>query len=260
MKIFDTHIHIGLIHEDSIERKVIIKRAKKLSNVERFLCIANSIKDFDDVHSALKSVDGIYFAVGISPSEVSYKDKDWEEKVTERLKEERVIAVGETGLDYTKKFGNKNSQVELFISHIEIAKKHDKPLVIHNREAGLDIIEILKNRIFDGNIVFHCYSENWDFTTKILKEFDNAFVSFAGNLTYKSAKDLYDTAKKVPLERVVLESESPFMTPNVYKGKRNIPEYLMETLKYFAMIRNMEIENLADILWQNSNRLFGFKE
>jgi TatD DNase family protein len=164
------------------------------------------------------------------------------------------VAVGETGLDYYRKFGNKDAQVELFIRQLELAAKLDLPVVIHNREAGQDVLEILRDRIPARGGVLHCYSEDWEYAQQALEL--PLYISFAGNVTYRNARNLHETAKNMPLDRMLIESESPFMVPATHRGKRNRPSYMVETMKFIAELRELPEEEVAETLYENSRRLF----
>ena len=142
MQFFDTHAHIGLTYDDPIEQLRVIQKAKN-AGVTRIVSINNSLHDFDIVYNNLKSLSGIYHAVGVAPSEVTNPGKDWIAKIENSLQLPNVIAVGETGLDYYKQFGDKHSQIELFITQLELAQKHNVPVIIHNRDAGKDVFDIL---------------------------------------------------------------------------------------------------------------------
>ncbi|MFP4113268.1 MAG: TatD family hydrolase [Spirochaetota bacterium] len=254
MRLFDSHAHIGLIHEDPIEQLIVVQEAKR-EKVEGVLSICNNLRDFFQVYENLKTASHVYHAIGVSPSEVTNPGRDWREKIEEGAGLDRVVAIGETGLDYYRKFGDKDSQIELFIAQLEIADRLGKPVVIHNRDAGADVLDILRQKIPRKGGVLHCYSEDWAYAQHAL-ELD-LYISFAGNVTYRNARNLHETARNMPLERMLIESESPFMVPSAYRGKRNKPAYLMENLKFLAELREMEPEALADQLFENSLRFFG---
>ncbi len=256
MKLFDTHAHIGLIHEDPIEQLIVVQEAKRAS-VEGVVSICNNLRDFFQVYENLKTANHVYHAVGVSPSEVTNPGRDWTTQIEEGAKLDRVVAIGETGLDYYRKFGDKDSQIELFIAQLELADRFDKPVIIHNREAGADILDILRQKTPRRGGILHCYSEDWTYAQAALEL--NLYISFAGNVTYRNARNLHETAKNIPLDRMLIESESPFMVPAAYRGKRNKPSYLSETAKYIAEIREMEVEELAEALFDNSRRLFGIQ-
>lgn len=210
MKFFDTHAHIGLIYDDPVEQLRVIQQAK-LAGVTRIISINNSLLDFEKTYNNLKIVSGVYHAVGVAPSEVTNPGSNWINTIEKNLTLPNVIAVGETGLDYYKQFGDKRSQIELFITQLEIAQKHNLPVIIHNRDAGKDIYDVLSERIPDAGAILHCYSEDADYAQKCLDK--KIWFSFAGNLTYRNARNLHETVLNIPLDRILLETESPFMIP-----------------------------------------------
>jgi len=257
MKLFDSHAHIGLINEDPIEQLIIVQEAKQ-EHVEGLISICNNLQDFFQVYENLKTASHVYHSVGVSPSEVVHPGKDWASQIEEGAKLERVVAIGEIGLDYYRKFGDKDSQIELFIRQLEIADHLGFPVVIHNREAGKDVIEILREKLPARGGVLHCYSEDWEYAKLALEL--NLYISFAGNVTYRNARNLHDTARNMPLDRMLIETESPFMVPAAFRGKRNKPSYLIETAKFIAELRNQPVEELAEILYANSLRFFGINQ
>lgn len=254
MRMFDTHAHVGLIHDDPIEQLIIVQEARQ-DGIDGILSICNNLRDFFTVYENLKTASNVYFAVGVSPSEVTNPGRDWEEQLEKGASFDRVVAIGETGLDYFRKFGDKNSQIELFIRQLEIADRLRKPVVIHNREAGQDTLQILKEKLPDKGGVLHCYSEDWAFAQQAL-ELD-LYISFAGNVTYRNARTLHETAQKMPIERMLVESESPFMVPAQHRGKRNKPSYMKETVSFLAELRELPVEEMSEILYQNASRFFG---
>lgn len=253
MQLFDTHAHIGLIHQDQMEQLLTIQIAKR-NGIVHIVNICNSLHDFEQVYENLRTASNVYHAVGVSPSEVTNPGLNWEQRIHTLAKFERVIAIGETGLDYYRNYGDKNSQVELFIHQLDIARNLHLPVVIHNREAGRDVLDILKTRLSEYGGILHCYSEDWLYAMEALEL--PLYFSFAGNITYKNVRHLHQTIANLPLDRILIESESPFMVPAAYKGKRNKPVYLIETAKAVAEIRNMPLEETAQALYENSLRAF----
>jgi len=254
MQYFDTHAHIGLICEDPIEQLMVIQEARQVS-VTRLVSICNSLIDFVKIFENLKSAANVYHAVGVSPSEVQNPGRNWIEIIEQNAKNPRVIAVGEIGLDYYRKFGDKKSQIELFITQLDLAAKLNLPVIIHNRDAGKDVLDILRDRLPPRGGVLHCYSENAEYAKKALDL--NLYFSFAGNLTYRNAKNLHETIDVLPLDRILIESESPFMVPADHRGKRNMPKYLPLTARFLAEMLDMSDEETSAVLWENSNRFFG---
>lgn len=257
MQFFDTHAHIGLIYDEPIEQIRTIQKARQ-ARVTRIVSICNNLRDFAHVYEHLKSVPGVYHAVGVAPSEVTAPGRNWIETIEQSLKLPNVVALGETGLDYYRKFGDKRSQVELFITQLELAEKHNMPVIIHNREAGRDVLDILRERIPSAGAVLHCYSENAAYARKAADL--NVYFSFAGNLTYRNARNLHETVFEIPVDRILVETESPFMVPAEYRGQRNMPAYLPSTVKFLAEMLEMDMESLADQLWKNSCAFFRLSE
>ncbi|MCL2175724.1 MAG: TatD family hydrolase, partial [Treponema sp.] len=181
--------------------------------------------------------------------------KDWLQHIEQSVQYPRVVAIGEIGLDYYRKFGDKKSQIELFITQLDLAAKLNLPVIIHNRDAGHDVLDILRDRLPPRGGVLHCYSEDAAYAEKALEL--NLYFSFAGNLTYKNAKNLHEAIDVLPTDRILIESEAPFMVPADYRGKRNMPKYLPITARYMADRLEMEEEALANQLWDNANKFFG---
>jgi TatD DNase family protein len=253
MQFFDTHAHVGLIVEDPIEQLIVIQEARQ-AQVTRLVSICNSLHDFTSVYDNLKSASNVYHAVGVSPSEVQNPGKDWAQIIEQAVQSPRVVAIGEIGLDYYRKFGDKKSQIELFITQLDMAAKLNLPVIIHNRDAGHDVLEILRDRLPPRGGVMHCYSEDAAYAEKALDL--NLYFSFAGNLTYRNARNLHEALVVLPLDRILIESESPFMVPADYRGKRNMPKYLPLTARFMAEMLEIDEEQLAAQLWSNANKFF----
>jgi TatD DNase family protein len=256
MRLFDTHAHIGLITEDPIEQLLVVQEAKQ-EDVVGIVSISNNLRDFEQIYQNLRSENHVYHSIGVSPSEVSHPGDDWEARIQEGSKRERIVAVGEIGLDYYHKFGDRDSQIELFIRQLDLAQKLNLPVIIHNREAGSDVLEILKERIPERGGILHCYSEDYAYAKRALEL--NLYISFAGNVTYRNARNLHETARQMPLDRILIESEAPFMVPAAYRGKRNKPSFLKETSAFVAELREMPEEELSEVLFANSLSVFGLQ-
>ncbi len=254
MQLFDTHAHIGLINEDPIEQMIIVQEAKQ-EDIVGIVSISNNLRDFFQIYENLKTESHVFHAIGVSPSEVSHPGGDWETKISEGAATlKRIVAIGEIGLDYYRKFGDRDSQIELFIHQLELAARLDLPVIIHNREAGDDVLNILREKLPPKGGILHCYSEDYEYAKRAL-ELD-LYISFAGNVTYRNAKNLHETARNMPAERMLIETESPFMVPALYRGKRNKPSYLVETAKFVAELRGVSLEEMADQLTANSLKFF----
>ena len=257
MQYFDTHTHLGLIIDDPIEQLIVIQEARQVS-VNRIVSVCNNLHDFAQVYENLKSAANVYHAVGVSPSEVQNPGKNWLQIVEQSVSLPRSVAIGEIGLDYYRKFGDKKSQIELFITQLDLANKLNLPVIIHNRDAGHDVLDILRDRLPPRGGVLHCYSEDAAYAEKALKL--NLYFSFAGNLTYRNAKNLHETVTMLPLDRILIESESPFMVPAEHRGKRNMPKYLPLTARFMADLMQIDEETLATHLWENACKFFGLPD
>ena len=254
MQFFDTHAHIGLLHDDKMEQLLAVQLAK-VKKVKHIVSICNSLFDFEKTYANLESADSVYHAVGVSPTEVANPGKDWEERILLHAKKDRIVAIGETGLDYYHMFGgDKSAQIELFLRHLDIAKQLDLPVIIHNRNAGEDLLNILEKKLPPKGGILHCFGEDWTFSKRALSL--NLTFSFAGNLTFKNSRAIQEVAHNLPLDRIAIESEAPFMTPYPYKGERNKIPYLIETAKALSEIRETSLEELSENLYANSLRAF----
>ncbi|MBQ7159453.1 MAG: TatD family hydrolase [Treponema sp.] len=260
MQFFDTHAHIGLIYDDPIEQLRVIQQAKQ-NGVTRIISINNSLYDFKIVYNTLKSVNGVYHAVGVAPSEILNPGRDWVATIEESVKLPNVVAIGETGLDYFKQYGDKRTQIEMFITQLELAQKYNLPVIIHNRDAGKDIFDVLSERIPESGAIFHCYSEDAAYAKRCLDAGLNVYFSFAGNLTYRNARNLHETVLNIPIDRVLIETESPFMIPAEFREKkRTMPAYLPSTARFLAEMLEKPLEEVADQLWKNSCKVFKLPE
>lgn len=256
MQFFDTHCHIGLIYDDPIEQIRVVQAAKQ-ENVTRIVSINNSLRDFKKVYPVLKVFPGIYHAVGVAPSEIANPGADWQKTIEDSLSLPNVVAVGECGLDYCKMTADKGTQIEFFITQLDIAQKHNLPVIIHNRDAGKDVFDVLKDKIPDSGAILHCYSEDAAYAKKCLDAGLNVYFSFAGNLTYRNARNLHETVMNIPVDRILIETESPFMIPAEYRElKRTKPAMLPSTANFLADMLDMPIEGLSQKLWENSCKIF----
>lgn len=255
MQLFDTHAHLGLLHSEKMEQLLDVQLAK-LKSVKHIVSICNSLPDFEKTYANLESASSVYHAVGVSPTEVTHPGKGWEDRVIAFADYPRVIAIGETGLDYYHMFGgDKSLQIELFLKQLDIARHLDLPVIIHNRNAGADLLNILKQKLPPKGGILHCFGEDWEFAKRALEL--NLTFSFAGNITFRNSRAIQEVARRLPEDRIVIESESPFMTPYPYKGERNKPAYMIETANTLSEIRETYLEELCETLYANSLRAFG---
>ncbi len=253
MKLFDSHCHLALLYEDGVEQIRVVDEAKR-NGVVGITNVSTNLRDFFSCYKNTKHLKNVFHTIGLCPSEVINPGRDWEMQLEEGLSYPKVVGVGEIGLDYFHKYGDRNAQIEFFIRQLEIAANRNLPVVIHNREAGEDTKNILKSKLSSAGGVLHCFSEDYDFA-KVMIDL-GLYISFAGNLTYRNAKNLHDVAKALPISSLLIETDSPFLTPHNYRGKRNQPSYIVETAKFLADLKGMKVEDLSEILLQNSLNAF----
>ena len=254
MQIIDSHCHIDRLDLDSFGGSIesMLDHARNLS-VDKFLCVCIDLEHFDDVHTLSKSYPNIYCSVGVHPIETNCKDPSIEE-LLEYAKSNRVIAIGETGLDYFHvRKDEADWQRDRFRRHIAASNQSGKPMIIHMRDSKEDTIEILSREKAEKGVM-HCFAEDLETAEAAIDL--GFYISFSGILTFKSAQDLREVAKQIPTERILIETDSPYLTPVPYRGKPNSPAYTYYVAEKLAEIRNTTIGEIAKVTTQNFNQLF----
>ncbi len=254
MQIVDSHCHIDRVDLEEFGGSVesMLSHAKELS-VNKFLCVCIDLEHFDQVHNLALQHSNIYASVGVHPTEIIGKEPSVE-KLLELSSSERVIAIGETGLDYFRvKKDEADWQRDRFRRHIRASNKSEKPLIIHMRESKEDIIDILQKENAQSGVM-HCFAEDWE-TAKAALDL-GFYISFSGILTFNNANDLREIAKKVPADRLLVETDSPYLTPAPYRGKPNSPAYTYYVAEKLAEVRNTSIDEIAEVTTTNFNNLF----
>ncbi len=254
MQIVDSHCHIDRVDLKAFGGSVesMLSHAKELS-VNQFLCVCIDLEHFDQVHNLALQHSNIYASVGVHPTEIISKEPSVE-KLLELSSSDRVIAIGETGLDYFRV--NKDEadwQRDRFRRHIRASNKSKKPLIIHMRDSKEDIIDILQKENAQSGVM-HCFAEDWE-TAKAALDL-GFYISFSGILTFNNANDLREIAKKVPADRLLVETDSPYLTPVPYRGKPNSPAYTYYVAEKLAEVRNTSIDEIAEVTTTNFNNLF----
>ena len=253
MKFFDTHAHLtDPAFKEGIDS--VISEANK-NDVEYMINICCDIKS---IESGLKTVYGkknVFTAIGLHPNYADRIKQDDLKYVKECLeKHANIAAIGETGLDYYRDTSGKKQQKELFRKHIEWALEFDLPIIIHNREAHKDILDIIKDYSINRGVI-HCFSGTLEFAQTCLNR--GFYISFAGNLTYPSAPDLRQVAKDIPNDRILIETDCPYLAPQAVRGKRNQPSFLKYTALELAKVKGLDAEEVACHTTENAKRLFG---
>lgn len=236
------------------------------AQVSRALCICTTIEEFEQVHELATSYDNFWSTVGVHPDNEDIYEPNVQDLI-DRGSLDRVVAIGETGLDYYQMSERKGGrtiedmgwQRDRFRTHIRAARQLQLPMVIHTRSASEDTLRILKEEGESGDNgsaggVFHCFTETQAVAKAALDL--GFYISFSGILTFKSAQDLRDVAAWVPLDRLLIETDSPYLAPVPYRGKTNNPSYVPYVAQLLADLRGMPVEEMADLTSQNFNQLF----
>jgi len=253
MRIIDSHCHLDF--EDFNEDfKQVLDRARN-NSIIGMQTICTKISEFENILSIANSEKNIWCSIGTHPHNTEH-DIISSEQILNMSKNTKVIGIGETGLDYYYENSSKESQKHSYIQHIRISKKSGLPLIIHAREADQDIINILKSENKDNDIkgVIHCFTGSKDMAKKAL-ELD-LYISFSGIITFKNADNIRECCKIVPKDKILIETDAPFLAPTPNRGKRNEPSYILETLKTVAELKKIDIKEMAEITTNNFFNLF----
>jgi TatD DNase family protein len=251
----DSHCHLDRLKLAPYNGDLSLAlKAAKENLVETLLCVAIDLEHIEDVLSIAANYDDVYASVGVHPGST-----ECEEPTVERLlalsEREKVIAIGETGLDYYYGEEHKDIQQEWFKRHLLASKACRKPVIVHTRDARADTLALIK-QYSDPDVagVLHCFTEDWDMASKAIEH--NFYISFSGIVTFKNAKELQEVAKKVPLERMLIETDSPYLAPIPYRGKPNEPKYVPEVAKFIAELKGLDVQQVAEQTKQNFLSLF----
>ncbi len=250
----DTHAHLFYPNFNE-DLDAVIGRAKE-SGIDYIITPATDLETSGKVIELIEKYDFIYGTVGIHPHET----KDWDNSLIERIEElashKKVVAIGEIGLDYYYDFSPKEKQIEAFKAQIDLALKLNKPVVIHNRESDDDMMSIIRSYKDTGlKAQFHCFSGTFEQARELVKL--NHFISFTGNITFKKSDQLREVVSKLSLESVMLETDSPFMTPEPHRGKTNEPSFVKIIAEKIAEIHHLNVEDVARVTSYNVFRMFG---
>ena len=256
----DSHCH--LTFPDLANDLLDIRAAMAAAQVTRAMCICTTLEEFPSVHQLALSYDNFWASVGVHPDNEGVKEPSVDDLV--RLGQlPRVVAVGETGLDYYRLNGRTVADMQWqrarFRVHIQAAQQLKKPLVIHTRSASADTLAILKEEGEDGSAsaaggVFHCFTETREVAKAALDL--GFYISFSGILTFKTAQDLRDIVSLVPLDRMLIETDSPYLAPVPHRGKTNNPSYVPFVAQQIASLTDQSVEEVARLTSANFSTLF----
>ncbi len=242
----DTHCHLNYEYDNGVDD--VIRHARQ-AGVKVLICATANPADILPVLNIAKNYDNIFITTGIHPE---YTNTNPNEFLTDDiLNNPRVVGVGEIGLDYHDGTMTRDAQIQLFEKQLEIALKHNMPVAIHTRDAEQDTAAILTNK-YKG--VMHCFTSSWDLARVMLDR--GFYFSASGILTFKNAESVRETFAKIPNDRIVIETDAPYCAPVPYRGKKCEPAMVIETAKVLAQIKNLQIEDLETILYENTKRLY----
>lgn len=251
----DSHCHLDCLRHENWENGLqgAIDQAQQ-NGVGHMLCVSIELENFPNVLAIAQQYDFVSASVGVHPNVTEGKDPGADELV-DMASDPNIVAIGETGLDYFRSQGDLEWQRERFRQHIAAARKCGKPLIIHNRESTEDCLDILKAEGADEiGGVMHCFVENWEIAKRAMDL--NFYISFSGIVTFKSAQELKEVARKMPLDRMLVETDSPYLAPVPYRGKENQPAYVRHVAEHIAELRETTLEKIADTTTDNFFKLF----
>jgi len=252
--LIDSHSHLN--HEDFINNTdQYIKECENV-NVKAFLCVGWDLKSSIDAVNIANKYKNVYAAVGVHPSDVKKMGSDDFNKIEELLNNPKVVAIGEIGLDYywEKDINERNRQKEYFIMFINLAKKHNLPVVIHSRDAINDTYEILKNNKSIKGGVMHCYPAGKEYIDRFVEL--NFYFGVGGVVTFNNSKTLKEAVKAMPLDRLLLETDAPYLTPVPFRGTPNHSKYLPYVAKEVANLRGISLEIVEEKTSKNFGKIF----
>lgn len=251
----DSHCHLNF-EQLSTQLDDVVRRAD-LANVGHMLTIGTKLREFEGVRAIAEGYDNIHCSVGIHPHEAEEEGGAVTvEKLVELSNHPKVVAIGETGLDYFYEHSPREEQKHSFRVHIEAARKTGLPLIVHTRDADEDTIEILQEEYAKGPFtgVIHCFSSGWEVAEKSMEI--GFYISISGIVTFKAAEELRDHVKKIPLDRLLVETDSPYLAPVPNRGKTNEPSFVAHTAAKVAELKSVSEEEIADITTSNFFALF----
>ena len=256
MKFFDSHAHLD---DDKFndDREEIINKIHN-ENIDKFISAGYSLEGSEKAIELSNKYKFIYSTCGISPNDIPQtEEKLWImlEKIEKLAKEnKKVVAIGEIGLDYYWNKDNKELQKKAFIKQIEMADRLELPIVIHTREAVMDTLEILKQNNVKCKGVFHCCPLNRELVKEGLKL--GLYISFAGAVTFKNSKNANEIIEMVPLDRILIETDSPYLSPEPLRGRRNDPRNVKYIAQKIAEVKGIALEEVANITYKNAEEIF----
>ncbi|MDN4503335.1 TatD family hydrolase [Alteromonadaceae bacterium BrNp21-10] len=248
----DSHCHLDRLKKtpDELAQTVAFAMDK---GVEHFLCVSVSVSEFPQMLETIRPFENVSASCGVHP--LHQEDACDYQTLFDAANSEKVVAIGETGLDYYYSADTREVQTTSFIDHIKVANALNKPLIIHTRDAREDTIDLLRQHLAPTTRgVLHCFTENWEMAKAAMEL--GFYISISGIVTFASAKELQDVVKQIPLDRLLIETDSPWLAPVPYRGKQNQPAYVKEVGEFIAKLKGISVEELAKTTTDNFYKLF----
>ncbi len=255
MFIVDSHCHLDALDYENLHKDIADVLAKaRAQEVKHLLAVGVTLSRFEKAYPTLSQFKDISLACGVHPLDID--DEPFNLAHLRQLaQDKKVIAIGELGLDYYYSAENKKRQQQVFAEQIEVANELAKPIIVHTRSAREDTLGLLKEANADKcSGVIHCFTENWDFAKSALDL--GFYISISGIVTFKNAEALRDVVRKIPADRLLVETDSPYLAPIPYRGKENQPAYTRQVCEYLATLKGKSTEEFAQITTENFERLF----
>jgi TatD DNase family protein len=255
----DSHAHLDMEEFDE-DRGEVIERARQ-EGIIAILCPAD-LTDQKSTQTTLGLADidtNIFAAAGVHPHQAKLFKEDHAKKIEQLSREKKIMAVGEIGLDFHYNFSEPRQQEEAFRLQLATAKKTGLPVIVHSRNSGIQTAQAVESEQFTAGGVLHCFTEDWELAQRMLDQ--NFSISFSGILTFPKAEELREVAQKIPLNKMLIETDSPFLVPSPIRGriKRNEPAFMIETAKTLAELKKISLYELAEITTHNFETLFQFE-
>jgi TatD DNase family protein len=250
----DSHCHLN--YQGLVEEQPAVLDRARAAGVELMLNISTRASEWDAVIATAERESDVMASVGIHPHEADLHPDVHAERLAEKAQHPKVVGIGETGLDYYYDHSDRDRQRQSFRGHIDAARRTQLPLIVHTRDAEADTFAILEEEMGKGAYpaLIHCFTGTREFAEKVLAL--GLFISISGIVTFKNARDLQETARTIPLDRLLIETDSPFLAPVPHRGKACEPAYVADTARFLAELRGEPVEALAEVTSANFRRLF----
>ncbi|GAA6204380.1 TatD family hydrolase [Thalassotalea sp. SU-HH00458] len=253
----DSHCHLDRLDLTSFDNNLDnVISAAQLAQVNQLLCVSVTLEDFPSMAEQTAKYENVLLTCGTHP--LNQGDEVDQNLLAELSQSPRVVAIGETGLDYFYAPETKAVQLDSFRKHVRVANQLNKPLIIHTRDAQQDTLDILREENAENvGGILHCFTETWEMAEQAIAM--GFYISFSGIVTFKNASALREVAKQVPDDKILIETDSPYLAPVPHRGTQNQPAYVVEVAKHLASIRGQSVEHIAKVSTENFNRLFKLK-